>query len=44
MIKIGEKNFVKDEINKLKKIRYIEGITYEDFEKLTDGGKEYFLS
>ncbi len=41
---MGEKSFLKTEIDKLKKIRYVEGITYEEFEKLTDGGKEYFLS
>lgn len=39
-----KKSFIKTEIDKLKKIRYAEGITYEDFEKLTKGDKEIYLS
>ena len=47
MVKIGEKKFLKNEMDKLKKIRYAEGITFGEFEELSERSerdKEFYLS
>ena len=41
VFKIGEmREFLKMEMDKLKKIRFIEGISYEDFEKISKAEQE----
>jgi len=45
VVKIGEKSFLKNEMDKLKKIRYVEGITFGEFEELSEKeDKEFYLS
>lgn len=37
-------NFLKKEIEKLENIRYIEGITFEQLEKISDEEDEYYIN
>ena len=38
------KGFLKNEMGRLKLIRFLGGITFEDFEEMKDGDKEFRLS
>ena len=45
MIRIIRKNFLKEEMDKLKKALYAGGITFEEFEEISEiEGKKIYLS
>ena len=45
MIKIKEKKgFLKNEMSRLKNIRFLSGITYGEFEEMSEEDKEFNLS